>query len=161
VQTCAQAYRHTFIFSPNLNQRTTVTDTDTTNQPAVALTAVHISALPPLGAPFNGGHFAGVTTQADGTHVAVVLLPGQASDIEWANATEWAAQLGGVPPTRPIAALLFANLKAHLKPQWHWTSDEYDASYAWVCDFDRGTQIILRKSFEGSAVAVRCIPLIP
>ena len=146
-----------------------------TIQPTAA--AVQLSTLPALGAPLADGHFAGITTQADGTHVAVVLLPDQASDIEWTNATEWAAQLGGVLPTRPVAAMLFANVKSLLRPGWHWTSDEYDAAWAWGCYFDNGTQRYFdngtqryfdngtqryyTKNFEDSAVAVRLIPLIP
>ncbi len=122
---------------------------------------ITFAELPALGAPLEAGKFAGVSTQADGTHVAVLLLPDQASDIEWANATEWAAQLGGLLPTRPIAAMLFANVKSLLRPDWHWTSDEESASYAWYCNFYYGYQYYLHKSFEGSAVAVRLIPLIP
>lgn len=123
------------------------------------LTRPSFSDLPPIGEPFDDGKFAGVITLSNGTHVAVVLLPDQASDIQWANATQWAAQVGGVLPTRPIAAMLFANLKNLLRAGWHWTSDEYSASYAWLCDFGYGSQLSYRKSFDGSAVAVRLIPL--
>ena len=55
--------------------------------------------------------------------------------------------------------MLFANLKDKLTPSWHWTADEDDASYAWGCYFINGTQDLDRKSYEGSAVAVRLIPL--
>lgn len=111
--------------------------------------------LPALGAPYEGGSFQGVTTQPDGTHVAVVLLPDQASDVTWPDAVKWAESVGGVLPTRPIAALLYANCKPLLRPLWHWTSEEYDASYAWVCGFGYGYHDYDHKSFEGSAVAVR------
>jgi len=119
------------------------------------------AALPAVSDAFHGGKFAGLTTQKDGTHVAVVLLPGRATDVTWAQAKEWAATAGGELPTRPIAALLYANLKPSLEPSWHWTSEEYedDASGAWRCDFDDGHQGYGHQSFEGSAVAVRCIPL--
>lgn len=62
-------------------------------------------------------------------------------------------------PTRHVAALLFANVKDKLEPDWHWTVDELDASCAWGCDFDFGLQYNLRKSYDGCAVAVRLIPL--
>ncbi len=58
-----------------------------------------------------------------------------------------------------MAALLFANVKASLQPRWHWTADELDASYAWICYFDEGHQFYGRKSFKGSAVVVRYIKI--
>jgi hypothetical protein len=133
--------------------------TSIATHPTTAPTPVQLSTLPTLGAPLADGNFAGITTLAGGTHVAVVLLPDQSSDIDWASATQWAAQLGGVLPTRPIAAMLFANAKSLLRPGWHWTSDESTASYACECHFVNGTQYDGRKSFKGSAVAVRSIQL--
>jgi hypothetical protein len=118
-----------------------------------------IKDLPTLGADLEGGTFEGLTTRKDGTHCAVVLLPDRAKNHTWKKATDWAQKLGGELPTRPVAALLFTNAKAKLKPQWHWTEDEYDAKYAWTCDFHRGHRHIDRKSDEVSAVAVRLIPL--
>ena len=118
-----------------------------------------ITDLPALGQPLDGGTFAGLTTKPDGTHCAVVLLPDNGTDLTWAKAKAWAKKQGGELPSRPVAALLFANIKASLQPKWHWTSEEYNASYAWFCYFDDGYQRGYRKSFEGSAVAVRLIPL--
>ena len=118
-----------------------------------------ITDLPALGQPLDGGTFAGLTTKPDGTHCAVVLLPDNGTDLTWAKAKTWAKKQGGELPSRPVAALLFANVKASLKPEWHWTSDEYAASFAWYCNFGLGYQHCLRKRFEGSAVAVRLIPL--
>ena len=121
---------------------------------------MNITDLPALGQPLDGGTFAGLTTKPDGTHCAVVLLPDNGTDLTWAKAKTWAKKQGGELPSRPVAALLFANnVKANIKPKWHWTSEEYDASYAWGCRFYDGTQGITHKSFEGSAVAVRLIPL--
>ena len=118
-----------------------------------------ITDLPAIGQPLDGGTFAGLTTKPDGTHCAVVLLPDNGTDLTWAQAKAWAKKQGGELPSRPVAALLFANVKASLKPEWYWTSDEYDASYAWGCDFISGDQLYYRKSFEGSAVAVRYIKI--
>ena len=55
---------------------------------------------------------------------------------------DWAFSVVGALPTRHEQALLYANCKSHLKPKWHWSSEthEEDASYAWGCDFDYGTQ---------------------
>lgn len=116
-------------------------------------------ALPILGQPLEGGTFAGLTTRKDGTHCAVVLLPGFKEDVNWNDAKAWAAEQGGELPSRPVAALLFANVKDQLKPYWHWTNDEMNASYAWYCIFTNGHQYDDHKSYDGSAVAVRLIPL--
>ncbi len=118
-----------------------------------------ITDLPAIGQLLNGGTFAGLTTKPDSTHCAVVLLPGGGTDLTWKKAKTWAEEQGGELPSRPVAALLFANVKASLQLGWHWTSEEFDASYAWICYFDDGHQFYGRKSFEGSAVAVRYIKI--
>ena len=125
------------------------------------IASVILSTLPALGADFEGDTFAGVTTTKEGIHCAVVLLPGKAEDLTWQDAITWAKEQGGELPTRPVAALLFANVQPALSPEWHWTSDEYNASSAWHCLFYYGYQDSYRKSYEGSAVAVRLIPLNP
>lgn len=91
-------------------------------------TTITLSTLPAIGAPLDGGTFAGVITLADGTHNAVVLLPEQGSDLTWAKAKAWAKKLGGQLPTRPVAAMLFANAKPQLRGEWHWTSEANGAS---------------------------------
>ncbi len=120
---------------------------------------IDLASLPPIGKSLDGGTFAGLTTKPDGTHCAVVLLPGTGTDLTWTKAKTWAEEQGGELPSRPVAALLFANVKASLQLGWHWTSEEFDASYAWICYFDDGHQFYGRKSFEGSAVAVRYIKI--
>ena len=120
---------------------------------------ISLANLPAIGADLEGGTFAGLTTKPDGTHYAVVLLPGAGTGLTWTKAKAWAKKQGGELPSRPVAALLFANVKANLQPRWHWTSDKYDASYAWYCYFGHGGQSDNRKSYEGGAVAVRQIPL--
>ncbi len=123
------------------------------------IASVVLSALPSLGSNFKGGTFAGITTRADGSHCAVVLLPGTAEDLTWEAAKAWAAEQGGELPTRPVAALLFANVQPELSPEWHWTADEYTASYAWDCGFHDGLQTFTHKDDDLAAVAVRLIPL--
>lgn len=118
---------------------------------------MNFAQLPALGAPLEGGVFAGLTTQPDGTHCAVVLLPAKGTDLNWEAAKAWAAEQGGELPSRPVAALLFANAKAQLRPEWHWTADEWSASSAWRCHFGLGLQDTNLKSYDGSAVAVRLI----
>lgn len=123
------------------------------------ITSTPFGQLPAIGADLAGGIFFGITTRKDGVHCAAVLLPDQSEKLTWKKAMNWAAKLGAELPSRPVAALLFANLKDKLTPAWHWTSDEDDASYAWGCNFDCGYQSGGRKSYEGSVVAVRLIPL--
>jgi len=117
-----------------------------------------LGELPEVGQPLDVGVFAGVTT-SEGKHVAVVLLQEVAHCVTWDAAVQWAAEQGGMLPTRPIAAMLFANVKSLLRPGWHWTSDEYSASSAWDCYFNNGYQYYNHKSFEGSAVAIKLLEL--
>ena len=122
-------------------------------------TTTSFATLPALGESFEGGIFAGIFTRTDGTHCAIVRLPENGTKLTWKKALTWAAKQGGELPTRPVAALMFANVKASLPSGWHWTNEEFDASFAWGCRFDDGYQFSSNKSFEGSAVAVRLIPL--
>jgi hypothetical protein len=125
----------------------------------VSKPTIKFSELPALGAPLDGGIFVGAITQPDGTHVAVALLPDQSKDVTWQAALDWAANLNAQLPTRPMAAMIFANTQDRPQSDWHWTCEEVKnyASYAWICGFDDGYQTLLHKSFEGAAVAVRCI----
>jgi len=125
----------------------------------MSLSTIRFADLPAMGQPLEGGTFAGITTHADGKHYAEVLLPDQGSDLNHPQAVAWAEALGAALPTRPIAALLFSNLKAQLRPSWHWLQETEGASCAWDCYFDYGYQTSNLKSYEGSAVAVRSIPL--
>ena len=123
---------------------------------------IKFTALPALGEDLAGGRFAGIITTVSGFHCAVVLLPAHADDLTWERAKTWAAEQGGELPTRPVAALLYALSKAHLKKRWYWIAEEYefDASYAWYCDFTGGDQDNDLKRFEGCAIAVRLIPVV-
>ncbi len=117
------------------------------------------SALPALGAPLDGGIFAGLVTQPDGTHAAVALLPVRATRLNWQAATDWASGLNAQLPTRQMMAAIRANTQDRPQSGWHWTSEshEEDASFAWGCYFHDGSQYNGPKSYEGSAVAVRLI----
>lgn len=121
---------------------------------------MHLQDLPALGAPLEAGLFAGLTTTKDGHHHAVVLLPIKPEKpLTWKRAVSWAKKAGGELPTRPVAALLFANLKDQFDPQWHWCLEQLDGSYAWYQAFSTGLQDFDHESFEGRARAVRLIPL--
>lgn len=122
---------------------------------------IKFSDLPNLRTPLAGGTFAGITTTADGQHVAVVLLPVQAGEMSWDLAQKWAKAVGGVVPTRPVAAMLFSNCGTHLVQDWHWTSDVHNKHYAWWCDFYDGEQKQVSRDESGECVAIRLIPIVP
>ena len=118
------------------------------------------ATLPAIGQPLDAGTFYGITTTPDGKHHAVVLLEDKPSKrLTWKQAMNWADKVGGQLPSRPVAALLYANAKAQFEEDWHWTNEECSASYAWYCTFDGGYQSYGRKSSEGCARAVRLIHL--
>ena len=121
--------------------------------------SLKFSDLPSIGTCIDDGNFVGVITTKDGAHAAVILLPEQAKNVTWDMAVKWAEANGAQLPTRPMAALIFSNTQDRPQSGWHWTSEEDDASYAWGCYFDGGYQLSTRKSFEGSAVAVRLIQI--
>jgi hypothetical protein len=106
-----------------------------------------------------GEHYAGVVLDESGqvTHHLVLMAPRPDKKLQWQAAMDWAASVGGALPTRQEQALLYANCKPHIKPEWHWSSETHadDASYAWHCTFSLGYQGYSHKSAEGSAVAVR------
>jgi hypothetical protein len=120
--------------------------------------------LPKIGAAWpgvEGSAYAGVTTDAKGKLFALVLLADKpAGELDWQAAKAWAAEVGGELPTRPVAALLFANAKDQFEEEWHWTSEEFSASCAWSCYFDNGSQSRTHTTYEGCARAVRLIPLV-
>lgn len=130
------------------------------NSPEVLATTIALSALPPLGGDLDGGVFIGVTTAKDGKHYAVALLADKPEgELTWKKAIAWAESVGGVLPTRPVAALAFATAKDQFEPTWHWTADEYDGSGAWGQGFTSGGQGSTHKSTEFRDRAVRLIQL--
>jgi len=109
-----------------------------------------------------GELYVGAVLDADGliSH-HLILLPGEAEDVSWQDATAWAEKAGGTLPTRQEQALLYANRKSEFASAWYWSSETHkaDGSYAWGQYFSTGGQLLTLKSFEGRARAVRLIPL--
>lgn len=109
-----------------------------------------------------GEVYAGLVLGTDGKpDEHLFLLPGRAESMDWAKSSKWAADAGGRLPTRQEQSILFTNCKAHLPRRWHWSCETYEgnASCAWDCHFGHGFSFS-RKSYDGSAVAVRTIQLI-
>jgi hypothetical protein len=108
-----------------------------------------------------GERYAGLVLNADGsTSHHLVLLAGDAEDVTWQAAKDWAAEVGGELPTRQEQALLYANVKGAFVAAWYWSSEahESDGACAWTQTFGNGFQYDLRKSYEGRARAVRRFP---
>jgi hypothetical protein len=103
-----------------------------------------------------GERFAGVVLNEDGTlSYYLIKLPGEAVDVNFNAAGEWAAQQGGELPTRQEQALLYANLKAEFSASWYWSGEEKDDGFAWVQYFSDGSQYDDYQDNEFRAVAVR------
>lgn len=116
----------------------------------------HIDAVTiPLAA---GERFAGQILNDDGTlsHY-VILLPGDAEDLQWEAAKSWAAEQGGDLPTRREQSLLFANLKDEFESAWHWSSERHEenSGWAWYQGFGYGNQSYYLQSLRLRARAVR------
>ena len=105
-----------------------------------------------------GERYAGLVLSADGEPAHhLILLPGEAEEVTWEQAKEWAAKQGGELPTRQEQALLYANLKSQFKPQWYWSGQahETESSLAWCQVFRSGDQYYFHKNYEFRARAVR------
>ena len=87
----------------------------------------------------------------------LILLPGDAEDLDWEAANAWAAERGGELPTRREQSLLFANLKGEFESTWYWSGERHESNsgWAWCQDFGGGNQLSLRQSLELRARAVR------
>lgn len=132
----------------------------TTDTPTKTLKFAVVAALA-IGAPLEGGSFQGILTLPSGAHAAVVLLadkPGE--ELTWADAKKWAESIGGELPARPAAAMLFANAKDQFEAEWHWTSEAYGGSVAWIQGFGYGYQGTHLVVNDICARAVRMIPLV-
>ena len=111
-----------------------------------------------------GERYAGIMPGRDGAAgYQLFLLPGEAGDLPWQAALDWAAARNACLPMRSELALLHANLGHAFPDAWYWSS-EADAilpRLAWSHDFDNGTQYNFRKTYSGRACAVRRAALAP
>lgn len=105
----------------------------------------------------SGERYIGTIVDAAGKAEHVILLPGDAEDLTWQEALEWAARIGGDLPNRIEQAMLFANHKDEFKPTWYWSNTQHEGlpDFAWLQLFDLGGQSYDRKSSQGRARAVR------
>lgn len=90
-----------------------------------------------------GEKIAGQILREDGSpsHY-LILLPGEAEDLDWGAAKAWAAERGGELPTRREQSLLFANLKGEFESAWYWSGERHESNsgWAWCQGFGLGYQ---------------------
>lgn len=119
-------------------------------------TAHHVKAATiTLGA---GELYAGLILGEDGeADYHLILLAGEAEDINWEAAGKWAAERGGVLPTRREQSLLFANLKGEFQSAWYWSGQahESECGWAWCQLFSYGGQLNIDTLGKLRARAVR------
>lgn len=106
----------------------------------------------------HGERYAGIILGKDGApNHHLILLPGDAEDMDWEGAKKFAASAGGELPTRREQSLLFANLKEEFEDRWYWSSEQHasDSDYAWCQNFHDGRQDCSHETDELRARAVR------
>jgi hypothetical protein len=103
-----------------------------------------------------GERYAGLILGTDGkpSH-HLILLPGEAEDVNWKSALAWAEKAGGELPSRNEQALLFANLKSEFKGDWYWSGEQYSESSTFGQNFYDGSQYYGYKSAEARERAIR------
>lgn len=128
-------------------------------KPATKAATVPVSKLA-IGAPLKGGIYAGLTIHDNKPH-ALVLLPGDASNVKWDEAGKWAAKQGGELPSRIDCLVLLKNVKKEFKESWYWSGEQFesDSGYAWFQSFGYGVQSGNRKGSGYRARAVRRLPI--
>lgn len=90
-----------------------------------------------------GEKYAGILPGKDGApDQHIILLPGQANDVTFAEAEKWALSVGGELPTRREQSLLFANLKEEFEERYYWSCERHasDSDSAWFQNFGHGGQ---------------------
>ena len=106
----------------------------------------------------SGERYVGIVLDADGepSH-HLILLPGDAADLKWEDAKNWAAEQGGELPSRNEQSLLFANLKGQFQGAYYWSNQQYEteSSWAWCQGFSTGRQDSTHEYDELRARAVR------
>ncbi len=105
-----------------------------------------------------GERLAGAIFKEDGTlDYYLIKLPGEANNLEWAEAQDYAAGRGAVVPTLRELALMRVNLRDAFENEAYWSCEahESNSACAWYQLFDNGYQDLTRKSAALRAVAVR------
>lgn len=110
----------------------------------------------------SGEEYAGILLGKNGEKdYHLILLPGEAENVTWKQAGEWAKKAGGVLPNRREQRVLYANAKEHFKEVWYWSSERHvsQSDCAWGQSFDYGGQLFTSTRNHYRARAVRRVPL--
>ncbi|WP_454826074.1 DUF1566 domain-containing protein [Paraburkholderia xenovorans] len=121
-----------------------------------ATTVFHVPAATITLAP--GERYAGIVLgHGNVADYHLILLPGDAEDLAWNDAIQWASAQGGELPNRREQSLLFANLKSEFESAYYWSGEahENESGWAWAQGFYYGTQGSDRQRNELRARAVR------
>ncbi|MBU9380690.1 DUF1566 domain-containing protein [Burkholderia gladioli] len=115
--------------------------------------------IPAVTIPLAAGErLAGAILNNDGSVAHyVILLPGDADEVNWESAKEWAAEQGGELPTRREQSLLFTNLRDEFESAWYWSAEVHGSKsgWAWCQLFGTGNQHNTHQNYEFRARAVR------
>lgn len=106
----------------------------------------------------EGEHYAGIILgKGDQPDHHLVLLPGEAEEVSWSLAREWAIGAGGDLPTRRELALLYANLREEFQRMWYWSNEPQEprSHLVWGQNFTSGIQTMYGRPFRGRARAIR------
>lgn len=109
----------------------------------------------------EGELYAGIILGKNGAaDYHLVLLPGQADEVSWGSARNWALENGGELPTRRELALLYANLREQFEREWYWSGEPQEprSQLVWGQNFASGIQTMYGRPFRGRARAVRRLP---
>lgn len=110
----------------------------------------------------DGEQYAGLIIGKDGSvDYHLLLLPGDAEEVSWAAAMQWAGENGGALPTRRELSLLFANLREQFQRVWYWSCETQEprSHLVWGQNFTSGIQTMYGRPFRGRARAVRRVPV--
>lgn len=121
-----------------------------------------MSRLEPVRETLKEGEiYAGLILGKDGApDHHVILLPGDAQDVTWSAARQWAVTAGGDLPTRRELSLLNANLREQFGKVWYWSSEQSEvrSQLVWGQNFSSGIQTMYGRQFHGRGRAVRRVP---
>ena len=114
---------------------------------------------PRIGSALEGGTYMGVVRGEGGESDHHLIDLGEAPErMNWEAAKKWAADKGGMLPTRREQSVMFGNRgEGQFKAEWYWSCEQCagDSDYAWMQDFLNGSQFSNRESNYCRARAVR------
>ena len=107
-----------------------------------------------------GEWYAGPVLRADGSVQHHLIAADKTDGVDFDGAQAWARERGLSMPTKQEARLIVAHQHGRLDDLISiWTCEEFDSSYAWICNLGSGGVDDGGRSFRRGAVAVRRLVL--